>query len=69
MVAFTYNTKILVSIGHSLFFLNYDYYPEEETSPDATKQVFVAKDYLKKLANAQLKSTRLLLKVQKMQAV
>ena len=69
MVAFAYNHKIFASTEHNLLFLNYRYYPREEISSHAVKQLSAVKKYSKKLADAQLKAMGLLQKVQSVQAI
>ena len=69
MVLFAYNNGISASTGHSLFFLNYGYHSQHDISPNDANQVPAAKEYLKKLADAQEKAARLLKKLQKAQTV
>ena len=69
MTSFAYNNKILASTGHSPFFLNYGYHPQHNISSNHAYQAPAAKKYLKKLADAQKKAARLLIKAQEAQAV
>ena len=69
MVFFKYNNRVLASTKHSPFFLNYGYYPWHNMSLNIAKQIPAAKEYLKKLADAQETAARLLQKAQEAQAV
>ena len=52
MASVAYNNEVSVSTGHSPFFLNYGYHPQQDISPNAANQSPAAKEYLKKLASA-----------------
>ena len=69
MASFAYNNGVLASIGHSPLFLNYGYHPQQDISPNTADQSPAAREYLKKLADAQEKAAGLLKKAQEAQAV
>ena len=69
MSSFAYNNRISTSTGHSPFFLNYGYHPQQDISPNAADQSPAARKYLKELASAQEKAAGLLKKAQKAHAV